>query len=252
MNDNNTVKKMRIAYLDPVPAEAGMGLFIDELKKYAGADTQVSYHTLDRGADNYEYEVYEAMMAPHILRKIHALEDDGYDGVILGCFYDPAITPAKELSERIVVTGAAQAAVTLAALLSKRFSLMIPRDKNYTHMEEMVLRYAGREKLASIRVLNIKVLDLQESDVTDRRMEEEMNAAIREDRAEAMVLACPMEVGKFEELQQKFGVPVIDPAVAALKMTEYLIECKRACGWYTSKVGTYEAPPEEELRSYTF
>lgn len=246
---------MRIAYLDPVPAAAGIEIFAEELARYAGPDTEVSYHTLlegATGADNYEYEVYEAYMIPKILDKVRALESEGYDACILGCFYDPALEPAREMCRRMVVVGAAQAAVTLASLLSKRFSLMIPRDKNFTHMREMVLRQGCGEKLASVRVLNIRVLDLQESDGTDRRMEEEMEAAICCDHAEAMVLACTMEVGKFQALQDKFGIPVIDPAVAALKMAEYLVRCRSDCGWYTSKVGSYETPPEEEWKSFKF
>ncbi|MGN0718638.1 MAG: aspartate/glutamate racemase family protein [Anaerovoracaceae bacterium] len=243
---------IKIAYLDPVPEDAGISVFLDELRRYAAPDTDVSYHTLKTGADNYEYEVYEACMVPYILKKVKELEEEGYDGVILGCFYDPALEAARELCENMVVTGAAQGAVTLAALLSKRFSLMIPRDKNYTHMKEMVEKNGMLHKLASIRVLNIRVLDLQDSDVTDRRMEEEMEAAIREDHAEAMVLACTMEVGKYRQLQEQFGIPVIDPAVAGLKLTEYLIRCRKDCGWYTSKLGTYETPPEEELASFRF
>ncbi|MGF6376990.1 allantoin racemase [Clostridiales Family XIII bacterium PM5-7] len=243
---------MKIAYLDPVPAEAGVPVFLEELSKFAARTSEISYHTLTSGADNYEYEVYEAYMLPKILDKVKSLEAEGYDGVILGCFYDPGIEAAREMSEKIVVVGAAQAAIHLATLLSKRFSLMIPRDKNYTHMREMVSRYGAEEKLASIRSLNIKVLELQNSDFTDLRMEEELQGAIKDDYAEAMVLACTMETGKFIELQEKYGLPVIDPAVAALKLTEYLCECKQSCGWYTSKMGTYETPPENEWKKFQF
>lgn len=243
---------IRIAYLDPVPEEAGIDLFIEELKCHAAPDTEVSYHTLEKGADNYEYQVYETYMGPLILDKIRQLERDGYDGVILGCFYDPVLETAREMCEKIVVTGAAQGAVTLAALLSARFSLIIPRDKNYTHMREMVVQNGALEKLASIRVLNIRVLDLQDSHITDRRIKEELEAAIKEDHAEAIVLACTMEAGKYEALQQKYGVLVIDPAIAGLKMAEYLIRCKMDCNWYTSKMGTYETPSQEEWNRFQF
>ena len=67
---------MRIAYLDPVPEAAGLPLFLNELKKYAGKGTEVSYHTLSVGSDNYEYEVFEAYMMPHILNKVRELEEE--------------------------------------------------------------------------------------------------------------------------------------------------------------------------------
>ncbi len=243
---------MRIAYLDPVPARAAEEIIAEELKKYAEQETEVSYHTLDCGADNYEYAVYEAFMLPHILNKVKLLEELGYDAVILGCFYDPGLDAAKEYAKDIVVVGAAESAITLVNLLCKRYSLLIPRDKNYTQMHEMAERYHGIGKLATIRSLHIRVLDLQEGADTDFRMEQEIEKAISEDKAEAIVLACTMEAGKFRSLQEKFGIPVIDPSVAALKMAEYLVHCKRQCGWAVSKIGTYESPPDDELKSFDF
>lgn len=246
---------MKIAYLDPVPLGAAPDfekLIAEELKKYAAPGTEIGYHALDDGADNYEYAVYEAFMLPQVLKKVKSLEEQGYDGVILGCFYDPGIEAAKEFARGVVVVGVAEAAVTLANLLCKRFSLLIPRDKNYTHMHEMVERYNGLGRLASIRSLHIRVLDLQEGSDTDMRMEQEIEKAIKEDRAEAIVLACTMEAGKFKSLQEKYGLPVIDPCIAALKMAEYLIQCKKQCGWTVSEIGTYESPPEDELKAFGF
>lgn len=244
--------KIRIAYLDPIPAWRGIPVFIEQLQHYAAPDSEISYHTLKTGATNYEYEVYEACMLSQIVSKVKSLEDDGYDGVILGCFYDPALEAAKELCKNMVVVGAAQSAIILASLLSSRFSLMIPREKNYTHMKSMVERNGMLHKLASIRILNIRVLDLQNCDITYQRMKEEMEAAIQEDHAEAMVLACTLEIGKFRQLQKQFEIPVIDPVIASLKLVEYLVRCKKDCGWYTSKLGTYETPPAEELESFLF
>lgn len=245
---------MRIAFLDPVPSEYGLPVFAQELKQYAGPQTEVYYVTLNtEGSDNYEFEVYEAYMVPRILDRIRELEQDGYDAVILGCFYDPAIIPAREMCTRMVVVGVAQASIALAKQLSKRFSLLIPRDKNYTHMKEMVEKYHGMDALASIRMLNLKVTEIQgDEDFRDRRMEEEIDAAVRQDLAEAVVLACTMEIGTFRALQEKFGIPVIDPVVAGLKAAEYLVECRNVCGWYTSKTGSFETPPKEEVRAFHF
>jgi len=246
---------MKVAYLDPVPLGADPAfekLIAEELRKYAAPNTEVSYHALDSGADNYEYAIYEAFMLPRILKRVISLEEQGYDAVILGCFYDPGIEAAKEYVKGMVVVGVAEAAVTLANLICKRYSLLIPRDKNYTHMYEMVERYSGIAKLASIRSLNIRVLDLQESSDTDLRMEKEIELALGKDRAEAIILACTMEAGKFKSMQEKYGIPVIDPCIAALKMAECLVNCKKQCGWTVSKVGSYESPPQDEMRSYAF
>lgn len=243
---------MKIAFLDPVPSAFGLPVFAQELRQYICPHTEIDYVTLDtNGTDNYEFEVYEAYMSPQILDRVRGLEEEGYDAVILGCFYDPAIVPARELCTKMVVVGAAQASISLAKLICKRYSLLIPRDKNYTHMREMVERNHGIDALASIRMLNLKVMEIQEDETfRDSRMEEEITAAVHEDLAEAIVLACTMEVGTFLKLQEKYGIPIIDPVIAGLKTAEYLVECRDSCGWYTSKRGTYETPSKEEMKSF--
>jgi allantoin racemase len=243
---------MKIAYLDPVPESAADQIIYTELCKYCASLTEVSYHTLNCGAENYEYATYEAFMLPHILTKVKRLEALEFDAVIIGCFFDPGLDAAKEMAKNIIVVGVAEASIVLARLLSKRFSLIIPRVKNYTHMLEMVTKNEAIGNLASIRTLHIRVLDLQEDASTSHVMELEIEEAIKNDNAEAVILACTMEAGKFKSLQERFGVPIIDPTVAALKMAEYLVNCKKQCGWTVSKVATYESPPENEMRSYGF
>jgi allantoin racemase len=56
-----------------------------------------------------------------------------------------------------------------------------------------------------------------------------------------------MEVGFYRNVEDRLGVPVIDPSIAALKRAEYGALLKRDCGWVPSRKWSCEAPPEAEM-----
>ena len=51
-----------------------------------------------------------------------------------------------------------------------------------------------------------------------------------------------MEVGFYKEVEQRLGVPVIDPSIAALKRAEYAAILKQQCGWQPSRKWSSESP----------
>lgn len=96
--------------------------------------------------------------------------------------------------------------------------------------------------------MNLKVTELQEDkDRLHERLSEQISAAIEEDHADVIILACTMETGQYKSLQQEFAVPVIDPTIAALKYTEMMVSVKKCCDWSVSEKGSFESPPEVEF-----
>jgi allantoin racemase len=69
----------------------------------------------------------------------------------------------------------------------------------------------------------------------------EIATAIREDKAEAIVLGCAGMADLAAQLSAEFGVPVVDGVTAAVKHAEGLI----ALGLKTAKRGAYAAPLEK-------
>lgn len=55
---------------------------------------------------------------------------------------------------------------------------------------------------------------------------EQGKKAIEEDGADVLVLGCALMMEVAEKLQESLGVPVVDPTLAALKVTEMLISMK--------------------------
>ena len=67
---------------------------------------------------------------------------------------------------------------------------------------------------------------------------------------EALILGCTMEIGFHKEVEQRLGVPVIDPSIAALKRAEYAAILKQQCGWRPSRKWSSESPDEQEMARF--
>jgi allantoin racemase len=70
------------------------------------------------------------------------------------------------------------------------------------------------------------------------RINDEVRAALLDDRAEAIVLGCAGMTDLAQRLSQAHGIPVIDGVAAAVKLAEGLA----ALGLRTSKRNSYATP----------
>lgn len=243
--------KKRILFLKAVAYSDLNTTIRSYLCQYKDANTELEVRSLDTGPKHLEYQYYQAIAGNGILKEVLRAEKDGFDAVIISCFDDPFLYPAREISRNIVVTAPGEASMHLAAVLGNQFSVIVGRDKWIPQMKENVHRYGLLSKLASFRSLGMGVLEFHENEEeTVRRMKREIRAAIETDRAEVIILGCSMQFGFYEELQKEFHVPVIDSMVAGLKHTEYLLEMKEKAGWSFSRRGLYERPPEDEMKEW--
>jgi len=84
--------------------------------------------------------------------------------------------------------------------------------------------YALEHKCASVRSVAVPVMDLERQKTKqEQRLLAEAEKAIDEDGADTIVLGCGGMLGVAEKASQQLGVPVIIPAIAALKTCESLI-----------------------------
>jgi len=114
--------------------------------------------------------------------------------------------------------------VLLASYLSSRFSYItvleqsIPRTRD--HILEMGIE---SHMLASVRSVEIPVSSMRDDlDFTLKKLAGAGRAAVEEDGAECLVLGCLGMAGLGDRLQKMLGIPVIDPAFAAMAYAEML------------------------------
>jgi allantoin racemase len=241
----------KILWINPV----GTADYDQALREWIDAakhpKTQVDVVSLDRGPKHLEYHYYEALILADVLHLVKRAEKEGYDAAIPGCFYDPGLREAREITNQIIVTAPAEASMLIAATLGDRFSIVVGRKKWIPKMHENVVNCGLKERLASFESVDLGVEDFQkDKEETERRLAEAAKRAIENELAEVIILGCGYQFGFYKVLQKKLGVPVIDAVVAALKHAEMGIELQKRLGWGHSKRYEYKSPPAEEIEAW--
>lgn len=217
------------------------------LQRHAFPGTEVHIRACRNGVRSIESCYEDALAAPAVAEAAAQAEKEGYDGVIIGCAGDPGLYAARELV-RIPVVGPGENAVHLAAALGMAFSVIAVVDSCVPRHRRLVQRAGiAPDRLASVRAANVSVLDIAEDPgIARRRVTEEARRAVEEDGADCVILGClSLAFALFDrELEQILGVPVINPALAALKQ----LESMAALGIRHSKIA-YRVPPKLRSRA---
>lgn len=195
------------------------------LQRYASPGTDVDITDIPKGPGSIESMYEEYLSIPETVQRAHELEEEGWDGILLGCYGDPGLDALREIVD-IPVAGAGEATSLMAAAVAHRFSIITVTDSVITPLERMVRNVGVGEKLASVRAVDIPVLELHNDREQAIEMTiEEGRKALKEDRADALIVGC-MSMGFLEipeACQQELGVPFLNPARVQLKFLEAMI-----------------------------
>jgi allantoin racemase len=241
----------RILFIDPIATTAFREPLQDFIDKAKAANTVVDVVTLERGSEHNEYQYYQALSMADMLHKVRRAEVEGYDGAIIGCFYDPGLWEAREITERMVVTAPAESSMHIASTLGHSFSIIVGRKKWIPRMHQNAVTYGFGSRLASFKSVDLGVHDFHKDEgETARRLLRAAQEAVNQDRAEVIILGCTLQFGFYRELQKELGVPVVDAVLASLKYAEFLVDLRRRFEWSHSKIYGYQSPPLEEIKKW--
>lgn len=211
-----------------------------ELEAAKRKDTEIYVVSLNKGPASIESAYDEELAAPWILERVRESEEKGFDAVIIDCMGDPALHAAREIVS-IPVIGPCQASLALASIVSDRFSIVTILNRVLPLLRRKVREYGFEGKVASVRFVEIPVLELEEKrEEVKARLLSESKRALEEDGAEAIILGCTGMIGMAAELQESLNVPVIDPAVASVKMAEIMVDMR-----ITQSKRGYPKPPDK-------
>ena len=250
-----TQKPLKIMYLNPLASSASYDdIFAKMAREHKLPQTEVHVASLpesEGGFTHIEFRSYEAMVTRGIVRAVRAAAREGFDALAIGCFYDTGLHDARELSGGMIVTAPCAASCEIAASLSNRFGIIVGRRKWVHQMHSTVRDHGHEHRLSGFYHVELGVTDFQKDHgETERRLTQAGRRAVEEDFAEALILGCTMEIGFHKVLEDKLGVPVIDPSIAALKRAEYAAILKQQCGWNPSRMWSSESPAEEEMARF--
>ncbi len=180
----------------------------------------------------------EAFAVPGLLACVRAAEADGVAGHVLACFDDTGLDAARSICTTPVI-GIGEAGYHVASLVAGRFSVVTTLARSIPVLEHNLHRYGLASRCGRVRAADVEVLALEDPASGARdRISEAIEAAKRDDRAEAIVLGCAGMADLAAALSAKHGLPVIDGVASAVALVEGLARL----GVTTSKLGGY-APP---------
>ncbi len=246
---------VKILYLNPVGFNTYDAFFAEMFRKEKLEGTEVHVASLPSSVglmDNLEYRTYNALISSALIKATRRAAEEGFDAMIIGCFYDPLLLAAREISGEMVVLGPCQSSIEIALKLSNKFSVIIGQKKWEHEMHTTIKEYGYEAQLASFRSVDMSVTEFQKDhEVTAQKLMEAAKKAIQDDCAEAIILGCTLEFGFYRKLQEALDVPVIDPSLAALKQAEQAAMLKNNYGWKPSRKWSCKGPLEVELKQFS-
>ena len=201
---------------------AAMTAQIERAARAVAAPGTVIRATTAKGTPvSIEGHADEALAVPAMLDQIRAADAEGAAAHIIACFDDCGLWAAREVAAAPVL-GICEAAVRVASMLAKRFSIVTTLPRSVPIIEDLVDLYGAARQCPKVRAVALPVLALD---------------------AEAIVLGCAGMAEMAEWLSGELNAPVIDGVAAAVKLGEALA----GLGARTSKIGALDYPRDKVL-----
>ncbi|MFN8661218.1 MAG: aspartate/glutamate racemase family protein [Thermomicrobiales bacterium] len=226
---------------------------IDPFLPLVRSDTELSHVEIEYGPASIECDYDEMLATPATVARIIEAERDGMDAVIINCMGDPGMQAGREVV-RMPVIGPCEATMHLAAMLGHTFSVITVMKSLRTAFENHAKIYGLQDKLASVRAVEIPVLELEDDrDRLVRLLADEAQLAIEEDGAHVMLFGCTGMIGAAQAVEEELArrgypdVPVLDSMVWAVKLAEAIADM----GVVHSKL-SWPFPPAKVIKGYEF
>lgn len=203
------------------------------LEEYTAPDTQLAMVCPQSSGVELNSALDVVLAAPEIVQLAAEGQNAGFDAVILYCFSDPVIDACRE-ALRIPVIGGAQASCLAALNVCRSFGVILA-DEARLPEKKLFLRTLGvsPERIGQIAAVNLNgISPWADRETTFKKLLACGQKIMRETHTEAIVLGCLSFLGLAEPLSRVLGIPVIDPAVAAVTTAESIVRQRL----FTSKV----------------
>lgn len=228
--------RMRIHVINPNTTRSMTEKIGLAARAAASPGVEVAAVNPDFGPGSIEGYFDEAFSVPGLIEEIGKAGDA--DAFIVACFDDTGLDAARCATAAPVI-GIGEAAFHMASVIAAKFSVVTTLSRSIAPIEHNLAKYGLATRCARVRAAEVPVLALEEPGSSARRaIEQEIERALIEDDAEAIVLGCAGMTDLARDLERKAGVPVIDGVACAVSLAESLVRI----GLKTSQRRTY-APP---------
>jgi allantoin racemase len=151
---------------------------------------------------------------------------EGYDAVIMHCCSDPGLYEARRRTP-IPVIGPGEATLRAGAVVGRSIGMTVPSDAAMAHHWRQVRDVGVAEHVVGLEPINRPIGDYARQDAS--AMTDALVAAARRLVERGADVICPSGLAfipvrvSAREASKRLGVPVLDPALIAVRTAEMLV-----------------------------
>jgi allantoin racemase len=192
-------------------------------QRYSSASVNFEVVNPSDGPFSIETESDKFEAQEHALRLIRDSAQSDYAAYVMACFDDLALNEARVIVS-VPVVGTCEAGIDAALAISNQFAVITTVHDAVEGIRTLMRRY-GAGPQATVRAAGIGVADAA-SGQDEIRMQfvKTVHDAIREDGAQAILLASGGLTGQAPAISKASGIPVVDGVEEAIRRSLALIE----------------------------
>ncbi|MFH0844404.1 MAG: aspartate/glutamate racemase family protein [Pseudomonadota bacterium] len=236
---------MKIWYEFPRPVSGAEGFYTRlsaNWEKVGNPDTELVIKAPKKGTAEFRYSIVghmyaDFLRATEMVEGVVQAEKEGYDGAVIGCFGDPGLDVLEALVG-IPVMGPAKAAIITGQIMgSKMVIITLPNFEK--KIEKLISLYGAQDLFISYRPCRSFDISLEQFQEEDRVADNFIKIA-REaigDGADVVILGCCncSTALTYNGITDVDGIPIVDGAIAAVKLVETMVKFKEAGLWRSKK-----------------
>ena len=152
--------------------------------------------------------------------------NEGYDAVIMHCCSDPGLYEARRRAP-IPVIGPGEATLRAGVVVGRSIGMTVPSDAAVAHHWRQVREVGVAEHVVGLEPINRPIGDYARQDAS--AMTDALVAAARRLVERGADVICPSGLAfipvrvSAREASKRLGVPVLDPALIAVRTAEMLV-----------------------------
>jgi len=226
-------------------------------------DTEISFNGVEKGSLDLHFNSTVALnsFAPGgVLDKLIQADREGYDAAAIGCFLDPALQEARELTD-IPIFGLAETSIHMACMLGNRFSGIAFCDKQAQYYDAVVRKYGLESRALPFASLGMDLEQVQKGFSDPGTIMDPFRECLKklsEAGAEVILPACGCvnTIVVREKITEMEGMLIPDINALLLKVTEAMADFYKLIGISRSRKLLYQKPTaaniKEILNIYNF
>lgn len=202
---------------------------IEDLEFLNDEGLHVSLELLKVGPEFIESAYDEALCIPGLVNNAIQAEKEGVDALVIESMGDTGLVACREMVS-IPVIGLSETSLPIAKNLGYKFSLIAVAKRQCILLEKIVRQYGIGSELVSTHYLNLKPLEIRDSQKVNDALFEAALKAINMDNADTLLLGGSYFIGRAVPLKKRLlaigkDILIIDPLPTAIRYAKFIVDC---------------------------